>query len=303
MDQFDVVRTFYRALNRGEIEAAAALYDPACVTENAFPDQEGVLRGREANAERLRAFAREFEGALDGGCRFQVRTIGGIGTGWGWVQAEWLERVRHRGSGDVRQFSGYSHFLVEDGRIRRHRTVAQAEDAATPPAAERPRSERHYPTRPVVGIGAVILVTGADRVRIGEPAANGPGAGVVLIRRRFEPLANQWSLPGGTLEVGETLEAGVAREIGEETGLSVDVGPVVDVFDRILFDDAGRVRHHFVLVDYLCRPSGGRLRGGSDVSDATIADPAALGRYEMTAKAQAVIARALAMAFGMERAG
>ena len=53
----------------------------------------------------------------------------------------------------------------------------------------------------------------------------------------------------------------------EETGLVVDVGPVVEVFDRILLDDDGRVRYHFVLVDYLCRPSGGTLAAGSDVGD------------------------------------
>ncbi len=60
---------------------------------------------------------------------------------------------------------------------------------------------------------------------------------MVLVRRRFEPLAGQWSLPGGALEVGETLEAGVAREMLEETGLIVEVGGVIEVFDRIMLDD------------------------------------------------------------------
>jgi ADP-ribose pyrophosphatase YjhB (NUDIX family) len=117
--------------------------------------------------------------------------------------------------------------------------------------------------------------------------------GIVLIKRRFEPLAGQWSLPGGGLEVGETLEAGVAREIAEETGLAVDVGPVVDVFDRILLDQDRRVRYHFVLIDYLCRPRGGELRAGSDVADVTIADPDRLEPYELTAKAQDVIRQAV----------
>ena len=69
-----------------------------------------------------------------------------------------------------------------------------------------------------------------------------PERGVVLVKRLFEPLAGQWSLPGGTLEVGETLEAGIAREIAEETGLTVDVGPIVEVFDRIFRDGDSRVR-------------------------------------------------------------
>jgi len=138
---------------------------------------------------------------------------------------------------------------------------------------------RRYPQRPVVGVGAVIVHEG----------------NVVLIKRKFEPLAGQWSLPGGTLELGESLEAGVAREMREETGLEVEVGPVVEVFDRILLDLDGRVRYHFVLIDYLCRPIGGQLVAGSDVADAVLAEPTTLNTYRMTPKAVSVIERALAM--------
>lgn len=138
---------------------------------------------------------------------------------------------------------------------------------------------REYPERPIVGVGAVIVADGK----------------VVLVKRRFEPLAGQWSLPGGTLEVGETLEAGVAREMLEETGLEVDIGPVVEVFDRIHVDQERRVRYHFVLIDYLCRPIGGHLRAGSDVADVALADPFALAEYRLTAKATEVIRKALAI--------
>ena len=95
---------------------------------------------------------------------------------------------------------------------------------------------RQYPERPIVGVGAVIVQDGK----------------VLVVKRKYEPLAGQWSLPGGTLELGETLQEGVAREMREETGLEVEVGPVIEVFDRIMTDDARRVRYHFVLVDYLC---------------------------------------------------
>ena len=118
---------------------------------------------------------------------------------------------------------------------------------------------------------------------------------VLLVKRRYEPLAGQWSLPGGALEVGETLEAGVAREIAEETGLVVDVGPAVEVFDRILVDESGGVRYHFVLVDYLCGVAGGALQAGSDVDDARFVDPADVASLRVAAKAQDVIARALRM--------
>lgn len=151
---------------------------------------------------------------------------------------------------------------------------------------------RQYPDRPIVGVGAVILVTGAGRSAIGLAGGDTP-ASIVLVKRRFAPLAGEWSLPGGAVELGETLDAAVARETLEETGLAIDVGPVVEVFDRILVDDARRVQYHFVLIDYVCRPVGGRLTAGSDVSDVVLADPDALDRYRLTEKARAVIARAL----------
>jgi ADP-ribose pyrophosphatase YjhB (NUDIX family) len=154
--------------------------------------------------------------------------------------------------------------------------------------------EREYPARPIVGVGAVIYVSPADAERLDQPLA--APCGVVLIRRRFEPLAGEWSLPGGALEVGETLEAAVAREVLEETGLAVNVGPVIEVFDRIMLDERQRVQYHFVLIDYLCRPAGGRLQHGSDATDVTIADPSALEAFALTGKAAAVIARGLALA-------
>ena len=139
---------------------------------------------------------------------------------------------------------------------------------------------REYPDRPIVGVGAVI-----ER-----------GGHVLIVRRRFEPLAGRWSLPGGTLELGETLEQGVVREMREETGLEVMVGPVIEVFDRIMLDERRTVRYHFVLVDYLCHPMGGELQPGSDVDAAVFADPTELAEYNLTDKAQAVIERGLALA-------
>jgi 8-oxo-dGTP diphosphatase len=142
------------------------------------------------------------------------------------------------------------------------------------------RDPRQYPQRPIVGVGGVILDEGK----------------VVLIRRRYEPLKGEWSLPGGGVEVGETLEAAVAREMEEETGLRVEVGPVIEVFDRIVRDDEQRVRYHYVLVDYLCWPIDGELRAGGDVDDAVLAAEEELPRFRLTDKATAVIARALRLA-------
>ena len=139
---------------------------------------------------------------------------------------------------------------------------------------------RQYPDRPIVGVGAVIVA----------------GGKVVLIRRKYEPLKGHWSLPGGMVEVGEPLETALTREMQEETGLVVDVGPVIEVFDRIMRDEQHRVRYHFVLIDYLCWPSSGTLRAGSDVDAAIWADPAALDQYSLTEKASSVIQRGLTLA-------
>ena len=136
---------------------------------------------------------------------------------------------------------------------------------------------RKYPDRPYVGVGAVIVQDGR----------------VLIVKRKYDPLAGQWSIPGGAVEIGETLEGCVAREMLEETGLEIEVGPVIEVFDRITRDDVGKVRYHFVLVDYLCWPAGGHLQAGSDVADARFVEPSDLGQYQLTTKAMEVIARAL----------
>ena len=141
------------------------------------------------------------------------------------------------------------------------------------------QASRVYPDRPFVGVGAVVLAA----------------QDIVLVKRRFEPLADAWSLPGGALELGETMTIGVAREIREETSLQVEVGPVIDVLDRIVRDDADQVQYHYVLVDFLCRVVGGTLAPGSDVSQAVLAAPNALEEYRLTSKARAVITRGLAM--------
>jgi ADP-ribose pyrophosphatase YjhB (NUDIX family) len=203
-------------------------------------------------------------------------------TGWGWVRADWTSAVSRREDQLTERRAGYSHFLIEAGHIRRHRSIVRKvpnETAGAATSTPEPISARP-PTRPIVGVGAVVFVE---------------SGGVVLVKRRHEPLAGQWSLPGGRLELGESLQAGTAREIHEETGLVVDVGPVVDVFDRILLDELGGVRHHFVLVDFLCRPRAGTLVAGSDVVDVCAVRPADVASYRVAPKAQAVIDRAVEM--------
>lgn len=89
---------------------------------------------------------------------------------------------------------------------------------------------------------------------------------MLLVERAGEPLKGWWSIPGGLLETGETLEDAVRRETLEETGLRVEIVYRFDIFERIMRDTEGRAEYHYVLVDYVCKVTGGELVGGDDVS-------------------------------------
>jgi ADP-ribose pyrophosphatase YjhB (NUDIX family) len=117
---------------------------------------------------------------------------------------------------------------------------------------------------------------------------------VLLVRRGQAPLKGEWSLPGGALELGETLQQGVVREILEETGLVVVPVGIVDILDRITRDEeSGCVQFHYVLIDFVCRVSGGSLRVGSDAEDARWAEPGELQAYGLADVTMRVIEKAL----------
>jgi len=138
---------------------------------------------------------------------------------------------------------------------------------------------RRYPDRPIVSVGAVVI----DAQR------------VLLVKRGQEPLKGRWSLPGGVVEAGEELHVAVVREVREETGLTVQVGDVVEVLDRITRDADGRIEFHYVIIDYLCEVAGGSLACASDADDAQWVDRAELAGYDLTTKVAEVIARAFAL--------
>ena len=89
---------------------------------------------------------------------------------------------------------------------------------------------------------------------------------ILLVERGKEPLKGYWSLPGGVLEAGETLEEGIMREVREETGLEIKPLGVLEIFERIMRDPQGAPEYHYVLIDYICRVTGGSLAAADDVS-------------------------------------
>jgi mutator protein MutT len=111
--------------------------------------------------------------------------------------------------------------------------------------------KREYPECPLVGVGAIII----------------EGGRVLLVKRGHPPLAGEWSIPGGLLEVGETVRDAAVREAHEETGLTVEAGELLGVFDRVLPDDIGRVRYHYVLIDFLCRRVAGKAQASGDAAE------------------------------------
>ena len=155
---------------------------------------------------------------------------------------------------------------------------------------------KEYPDRPVVGVGGVVIENGR----------------ALLIRRGCEPLLGQWSIPGGTLELGESLEHGVVRELKEETGLTVHIVEMIEVFDRIYEDEIDAAggeavessgaaakkkgpRFHYVIIDYLCERVDGAPRAGSDVTDVAFAAEEELEKYGLTETATRILQKAFAM--------
>jgi len=135
---------------------------------------------------------------------------------------------------------------------------------------------RWYPKAPITGVGGIIQKDGK----------------VLLVKRGKEPNKGKWTVPGGVVEVGETLHEAVKREVMEECSIEVEVETVVDTFDAIGRDDEGRVRYHFVIIDFMARYVSGEIKASSDADECRWVEPGELAGLETTPSLMVVMKRA-----------
>ncbi len=139
---------------------------------------------------------------------------------------------------------------------------------------------REYPECPRVGVGAVVLHRGR----------------VLLVRRGGQPSSGRWSLPGGLVELGETTAEAVRREIREECGIEITVAGLAGVVDRVIRDAEGRVRYHYVLVDYLAFTASEAVVAGTDAAECRWVELERVGELDVTDGLTDMIRRAVALA-------
>jgi 8-oxo-dGTP diphosphatase len=135
--------------------------------------------------------------------------------------------------------------------------------------------------RPVLAVGGVVFAPSPEGMR------------VLLIRRGRAPNVGRWSLPGGRVELEERLATATAREVLEETGIEVEVGPLIEVVEIL------EPPYHYVVLDYLCvrraSETNAAPRAGDDASEAAFVLVSELGARGCTELVVKVVARALAM--------
>lgn len=131
---------------------------------------------------------------------------------------------------------------------------------------------RRFPNRPVLCVGGVVIEDNA----------------VALVQRSHDPQRGEWTIPGGAVELAETIKAAARREIREETGLIVDPLELLTVFERIV-RYKGWTQYHYVVLDYACKLSGGRLRPASDALDARWVSRSDIPKYNLRRRAARVI--------------
>lgn len=129
---------------------------------------------------------------------------------------------------------------------------------------------RKYPVRPHVGVG-ILLVRDNH---------------LLLVKRKYNPDAGYWSIPGGHLDLGEKVDAAAVREAFEETGFKVKVSKLAGIIDKIMYDDSGKIEYHYVLINYFVEQIEGNPnqppKAADDALDALFVPFDQLKTYKLT---------------------
>jgi len=134
----------------------------------------------------------------------------------------------------------------------------------------KPFDLRKYPIVPLVGVG--VLLTRDNSL--------------LLVKRKFDPDAGYWAIPGGHLDLGERVEIAAEREAYEETGFIVKVSKLAGIIDKIMYDKSGKVEYHYVLINYFVEQIEGDQNqqpvSNSDALDAKFVPFDDLKNYTLT---------------------
>lgn len=133
---------------------------------------------------------------------------------------------------------------------------------------------REYPDAPLVGVAAAVF------------HADGR---VLLVKRGRPPGVGNWGLPGGLLDLGESLEAGAQREVREECGVEIEIGGLAGIFQPVDRDDDGRIRYHYIVIDYWASHISGDPMPQDDAADAAWVDLSDMARLPMNPETRRVI--------------
>ena len=127
--------------------------------------------------------------------------------------------------------------------------------------------KRMYPNQPVVGVGAVIVKEGK----------------IALIKRGNEPARGKWTIPGGLVELGENLQEAIIRETKEEACIDAENPVIIDVVDQIDRDQEGKIKYHYIIIDYLVKVKYGDIAAASDAEELRLVPLNEVESYNLTA--------------------
>jgi 8-oxo-dGTP diphosphatase len=115
-------------------------------------------------------------------------------------------------------------------------------------SGKEPQAGREYRELPRVGVGAIVIRNGC----------------ILLVKRGSSPGKGLWAPPGGLVELGETVREAAEREILEETGITIRAKEAFYTFDFIDRDKEGKIKYHYVIIDFLADYISGEPRASDD---------------------------------------